>query len=308
MDTGVVVAFPQSPALRETLAVLLEHDCQLHFLRPDAAHSDACLAASVAVVAVERPDTLVQSLRQHFPQLPIVAVELEGGWSEPMVPAPTVCRVPLEPHAIRSTVLQRLTPDGDASLRSATRLIGETLQAHLAYALTALRSFSALHASSAGPDTYALLGAVMREQSYVLAEAVDHLQRFQSRPRLADASPDFCLALTQQLQRVDSATDVWPFLCEVIGDQSSCTRGPAQLVPTVAPLLRAHLRRRADGPLVQMRLSSEGLRIAYRRRWSASKMRSWPLVLATLMLEPWSWSVSTAADGDQELVCLRRNE
>ena len=174
MDAGVVVAFPESPALRETLAVLLERDCQLRFLRPEATPSDDCRAASVALVAIARPQSVVRDLRQHWPALPIVAVDVTGEARTDVSSPPdgSVLRVPLEPHAIRSAVLRQLAPDADASLRATARVIGETLRSHLSYACTALRSFSTLHASSAGPDTYALLGAVMREQSYVLGETV----------------------------------------------------------------------------------------------------------------------------------------
>lgn len=311
MDTSVVVAFSESPALRETLAVLLEHDCRLRCLPPAAVESSDCGAASVALVAVRRPDPIVHHLRRHWPQVPIVAVDVaEAPAGQP--PAPPhddsrVYRVPLEPHAIRSAVLQRLAPDHDAALRATARVIGETLRAELAYAFTALRAFSALHASSAGPDTYALLGTVMREQSHLLSEIIDQLERFRSRPRGTELSPEFPAVLCRLLQRPDRFSNERGLLCEYTVDAACADAGPVELAPAVAALLRAHVRRRADSVLVGLRLTRQGVIVRYRRRRTSTTLRSWPLLLAGLALQPWAWSVSTQIiDDDQEVVSLRR--
>ena len=309
MDASVVVAFAESPALRETVAVLLEHDCQLRFLRPDAVASGACGAADAALVAVRQPDSLLHDLHRHWPVLPIVAVDLGEVPASHRTAQPSdshVYRVPLEPQAIRSTVLQRLAADRDAALRATARVIGEALRADLSYALAALRSFSTLHASSAGPDTYALLGAAMREQSYVLGQTVDQLERFRNRPRTTDVSPEFPAALCHQLERPDPASGERSLLCEYSVDAACSAAGPVGLVPAVAGFLRAHLRRRADAPVVAVRLTSEGVSVRYRRRRAGATTRSWPLLLAALALEPWAWSVSTSIDDDQEVVRLRR--
>jgi hypothetical protein len=308
MDGDVVVAFPESPALRETLAVLLERDCRLRFLRTDTLPLDECRTASVALVAVARPERVLQDLRQHCPALPIVDVDVTGERraDEPSRRDDRVFRVPLEPHAIRGAVLRQLVADSDVSLRATARVIGETLRSDVSYAGTALRSFSALHASSAGPDTYALLGAVMREQSYVLGETVDQLQRFRSRPRAAAMSREFSAALCQQLQRHDHRNGERALLCQCVIDATCQDPGPVELVPTVAGFLRVHLRRTADTAVVHVRLTPDGVSLRYRRRHSSAKIRSWPLLLVALALEPWSWSVSTMVDDEQEVVRLRR--
>lgn len=308
MDAGIVATFAESPALRETLAVLLERDCQLRFLRPNAAASGECVGASLVLVALPRPDLLLRNLRQHWPALPIVAVDVTGGSDSTAAPRSDggVCHVPLDPHAIRGTVLQQIVPDADASLRATARVIGETLRTELSYACTALRSFSALYASSVGPDTYALLGAVMREQSYVLGETVDELERFRMRPGTVALSSEFPAILCRQLQRPDPPSAERGVLCECAVDAPCRDLGPLELAPTVAGFLRVHLRRCAATAVVDVRQTPEGVSIRYRRRRSGRRTRSWPLLLAALTLEPWSWSISTSVDADQEVVRLRR--
>lgn len=306
MDPSLVVAFPESPALRETLAVLLEHDCQLRFLAPAAVAASDCGVASVALVAVRRPDPLVHDLRRHWPTVPIVAVDVADAPPELLPRDSLLFRVPLEPHAIRTTVLQHLAPDHHAALRMNARVIAETLRAALSYSFVALRSFSALHASSAGPDTYALLGAVMREQSHLLGEAIEQLERFRSRPRAAEMSPEFPAALCRQLERLDHLGDDRGTFCHYVVDAVCAEAGPVELVPVVAALLRAHVHRTADGALVGVRLTRQGIVMRYPRRRTSAASRSWPLLLAGLALQPWSWSVSTQIADDQEVVSLRR--
>jgi hypothetical protein len=308
MNGSVVFAFPESPALRETLAVLLERDCHLRFLRPDATPADDCRTANVALVAITQPERLVQGLRQHSPALPIVDVDVTGKRGSD-IQSPVdhgVFRVPLEPHAIRSAVLGQLGADGDASLSVTARLIGETLRRDLSYTCTALRSFSRLHASSAGPDTYTLLGAVMREQSYVLGDVVAQMQRFRRRPRAALLSPEFPTALCQQLQRHDDTTNERTLVCQCVIDAPCRDLGPVQLAATVAGFLQAHVQRTADTPIVHLRLTPDAITLRYRRRPSAPQAPTWPLLLALMAMEPWSWSVSTAVDGDHEVIRLRR--
>jgi hypothetical protein len=309
MDTSVVVAFSESPALRETLAVLLEHDCQLRFLRPGAAASADCAAASVALLAIPQPEPVVQDLQRHWPVLPIVAVDIaerEASRDAAITQSDSrLCRVPLEPHAIRSSVLQRLAPDREASLRTTARVLATTLRADLSYSFAALRSFSALHASSVGPDTYALLGAVMREQSYVLSETVAQLQRFRRRARVVDMSPHFSTALCHQLERPDRLSGERGMLCKCTVDTACPEAGPLELAPAVAEFVHAHLRRTADAPIIRVSLQRDGLTVRYPRRRAVATTRSWPLLLAALALQPWSWSVGNHVDGDQEVVSLR---
>jgi len=309
MDSGLVVAFPESPALRETLAILLERDCRLRFLRPDVTLSADCRTASVALVATTRPERLVQGLWQQCPALPIVDVDVTGDrrTDEPNPPDGRLYRVPLEPHAIRGAVLQHLVPDPDASLRATARVIGETLRSDLAYACAALQSFSALHASSPGPDTYALLGAVMREQSYVLGETVEQLQHFRNRARTAVTSPEFAAVLCQQLQRQGPTAEERSLLCHCVVDAACRDLGPVELAPTVAGFLRVHLRRTADTAVIEVRQRREGIMLRYRRRTTSAKRGSWPLLLAALALEP-SWGVATSIDDDHEVVRLQRRD
>lgn len=309
MDAGVVVAFSESAALRETLAVLLEHDCQLRFLRPEAAASSDCGAASAALVAIDQPDPVVHDLRWHWPALPIVTVDVAAPAPSRSVEPPhtdgQLYRVPLDPHAIRTTVLRHLAPDRDASLRTTARVIGETLRADLSYAFTALRSFSALHASSAGPDTYALLGAAMREQTYVLDETLDQLQRFRGRPHTVEMSSRFPAALCHQLGRPDHLTSERGMLYQCHIEATCVEAGPVELAPAVASFVRAHLRRRAGAAVVSVRLTRQGVIVRYSRRRAGATTRSWPLLLAALALQPWAWHVATQIDGDQEVVSLR---
>ncbi len=313
MDTGVVIAFSESPSVQETLSVLLEHDCQLRFLRPDAAASMECRSASVALVATRSPTPVVQELRRHWPALPIVNVELPGTPTAPAHapaaggrPDAKLCTIALEPHAIRGAVLQRLVPDRDAPLRATIEVLADTLRAELAYALAALRSLTSLHATSAGLDTYALLGTVMREQGFVIDERIDHMDQFRARPRAVEISPHFPALLCRQLGRPDRLTEERGLRCECVIDAACPEAGPITLVPTVAAFLRAHLRRRTDARVVGVRVTRHGVTVRYpQRRTAAAAARSWPLLLAALALQPWSWSVSTAGDGEQEIVSLR---
>jgi hypothetical protein len=308
MDAGVVVAFSESPALRETLAVLLEHDCQLRFLRADSAASADCGVASAALVAMSRPDPVLQELRQHWPALPIVAVDVTrpsaGSLAEPRQTDGGLYRVPLEPHAIRTTVLQRLAPDRDASLRMTARLVAATLRADLAYPFTALRSFSALQASGGAADTYAVLAAAIREQCCVLADTFDQLQGFRGRPRAVEMSREFSVVLCHQLERSDRLTRERGLFCACSVDVACAVAGPVELAPAVASLVRAHLRRKAESAVVNVRLTGQGIILRYTRRRAAAT-RSWPLLLAALALQPWCWLVGTRVDGDQEVVSLR---
>ena len=307
MGTGVVVTFAATSALRETLSVLLEHDCELRFLRPDAPVAGQCDAANLALLALPQPAPIVADLREHWPMLPIVAVDVS---TTPASHSPgphdqQVYRVPLEAHAIRTTVLQHLTPDRNATLRATVRVVAQTLRNDVSYSFAALRSFSALHAASAGPDTYALLGAVMREQSYVLAETVDQIQRFDARPRAVAISPEFPAALYRQLEGRDTLTGERGLLCECTVDAVCPEAGPLELAPAIAGFLRTHLRRAAAGPVVGVHLRREGVIVRYPRRPFATAKGSWPLLLAALALQPWSWSVSTHREDEEEFVRLR---
>lgn len=312
MDTPLVVAFSDTPALRETLCVLLEQDCRLRFLGADALASAELSSAGLAVVAMQQRYDLVRDLRRHWPGLPVVAVELPdvAGTTSPAAAVassdPKLCSVPLEPHAIRTSVLQRLAPQPDAALARTVKLVTEALHKDLTYCFAALRTFSALHATSAGPDTYALLGAVMREQSAVLDEAIDLLERFRGRPRTAPPSADFCTALSRELERSDPTSAGRGVLCQCVVQTPCWQVGPTGLAPVVATFLRAHARRRSDSPVLSVCVTNRGLivRYAQRRTVTTPPSSSWPLLLASLALQPWLWSVSAAANGQDEAVSV----
>ena len=299
--------------MRETLSVLLEHDCQLRFLDRAAAASAEVRSAGVALVATRARRRLLHDLRRHWPLLPIVAVDLVAAGATGAPPATDdvepqdirLQRVPLEPHAIRASVLQQLAPVPDASVAAAVRAVAEPLRKELAYCFAAVRTFSTLHATSAGPDTYALLGAVMREQSYILSDVVAQLERFRSRPRLLDTSPDFATALCHELERVESPAAERGVVCDCAVEAPCGAAGPTSLIPTVATFLRAHIRRRSDAPVVSVRVTHRGVVIRYpHRRPVTGPPASWPLLLASLALRPFSWSVSTGANGQHEVVSL----
>ncbi|MFQ5667058.1 MAG: hypothetical protein ACE5I7_11575 [Candidatus Binatia bacterium] len=306
---SVVVAFSDSPALRETLSVLLEHDCQLRFLPPSALAAFDPSSVDLAVVALQRPTRFLAELTARWPGLPTVAVARpETVLSATPTAAPRqqgIQSVPLEPEAIRAAVLQRLVPAADAHLRATAQRIAETLRTELAYSFTALRSCSALHATAAGPDTYALLGAVMREQSYVLGECVAHLQHFRARPRTAVVSSDFAVALCHQLAKPGPAGR--GLLCDCTVDASAPhSAGPVALVSMVAAFLHAHVRRRTAVPAVRVQATPSGIVLRYVPRHSSSRRttQSWPLLLVWLAVQPWSWRVRSTVQQSEGVVTL----
>ncbi len=307
--TSLVVAFSDSPALRETLSVLLEHDCQLRFLSADTSVPPDMLSADLALVATPGPTRLLLELRRRWPALPVVAVDVgadDAPHPSPMA-QPAIDLVPLEPHAIRSAVLRELRRQPPTSLHATLRLLVETLRAELLYSFSALRSFAALHASASGPETYAILGAIMREQSYVLAEIVGCLHRFRDRPRGVDTSAHFVSALCRQLEQPDTLAAERGMLCECRVEPTATQHaGPLSLISTVAGLLRSHLRRRSDSPVIRVRASADGVVLSYPPRSAVQpSVGSWPLLLASLALQPWSWSVVTTRQPHEEAVSLQ---
>jgi hypothetical protein len=311
MDTGLVVAFADTPRARETLAVLLERECELQFLPASAVATAQCGAAALALVALERDATFAQNLRRHWPLLPIVAVDAPpGSGPRPAVPltpaAPNVVAVPFEPYALREAVLQRLRPDRDRRLGATIRLMVETLRAELTYTCAALRVFSRLYATSVGVETYAVLAAVLREQTRVLRDTVAQLHRFRCRPRTGALSPRFSSALGERLERPDRLARTRGLVCTHTVDATCPVPGPLMLVPLLAGLLRAHAVQRSATPLVGVRVTSQGVRLRYRRRPDLGRgRRSWPLLLATCAVEPWCWSLTSVEEEGDEVVSLQ---
>jgi len=311
METrSVVAAFSESPTLRETLAVLLEHDCHLRFLGGGSAAPIGGLPPDLAVVASDDPTPLLDALARVWPAVPIVSVDVTGLRRPPVVAPhapgsrPGVQRVALDPHAIRAAVLQHLPPVPDALLRGTTQVLATGLHDELSYTFVALRACSALYAGSPGPDTQGILAAVLREQSRVLEEHVGHLERFRRRPRTAPTSERFLEALCGALAQSDELATQRGLLCVPRGTvPARAPAGPLALAPTLAVLLRAHLRRRAEPTVAEVTISTGGLSVHYVRRATALRgTYSWPLLLAALALEPWSWQLRLDARNAHERI------
>jgi hypothetical protein len=307
---SVVAAFCDSSSLRETLSVLLEHECRLRFLNPESA-PPVDSATDVAIVATRHPSSLLRHLSVRWASVPIVVVGTQFNRS----PAPAdivpqqadVHTVPLEPHAIRQAVLERLTARPHGALRATVRSIAETLRAELAYPFTALRTLTAAPASGSDGVTDAVLGTIVREQTYVLDANVEHLQRLRDRPRAVELSSHFVSALCRQLEQSNQEMVERGLLCECATESSAADDvGPLTLVPMITSFLRAHLRRRSASPVVRVRVTQRGIQLRYEpRRVGPAGFRSWPLLLASLALQPWSWRVDAMTSAHQEMVGLR---
>jgi hypothetical protein len=306
MDAApVVVAFSDSRAVRETLSVLLEHDCDLRFAAGDGAPAADTMLADLAVVAVRQPAGLLRDLTQRWPALPIVAVQTAAAVAPPVTRTHrTLASVPLEPHAIRTAVVQGLTGAGYAPVRAAVRMLAEALRAELSYPLAALRWFVAVQAPSCSADR--VFAAIAREQSYVVSEAIDHLERFRDRSRRAETSTEFLVALCRALDQPNAAADRAPLCRCVIDSDKRMPAGPLTLAPLLGTFLRAHLRRQADAPVITISVTAKGAVLRYRPRTAVPRASdSWPLVLAALALAPWGWQFSRSAGSGEEAIVMR---
>ncbi len=304
----VVVAFSDSQALRETLSVLLEHDCHLRFVGIDRVPPAESLGADVALVATRHAAGLLHELTRRWPTLPIVTVQMAE--TAPQLPLSYrhIASVPLDPHAIRTAVFQKSSAATDGAVRARLEPIIAALREEIAYALGALRACAAPRASGAAADAH-VMALMMREQSRMLADAVDHLQRFCARPADVPIEPDFADAFCRELQRPDDVASERTLLYECTGDAGRLRDpGPVALVPLLVKLLRAHLRRRCDAPKVRIAWRADGIELRYPPRprpvATAQATATWPLLLAQLALERFRWQLaSTGLDG-AEAVCL----
>jgi len=306
MDAApLVVAFSDSLPVRETLSILLEHDCELRFLGADNVPPQHSMPADLALVAVRRPDGLIHDLRRQWPTLPVVAVHTVPEMAPPLTPTyPGVAGVPLDPHAIRTAVRQQLMGAGSAPLCAAVRILANSLQAELTYPFAVLRSFVAVDILSGGTDR--VFAAIAREQSYVLAEAIDHLERFHARSRRVEASTEFLVALCRALEHPDAPAER-PLLCECSIDfRTGMPAGPLTLAPLIAAFLRAHLRQRTHSPVITVRITAQGALLRYRVRPAQQAVsNSWPLVLAALAARPWRWQLLHSLDHAEGVIALR---
>jgi len=312
MDTrSVVAAFAESPALRATLAVLLEHECRLEFLNATPRGPSPASPPDLAVVAARTPTRLLGELTQRWPRLPIVAIDISGtdprGLGRSAAPSspPGIRLVPLEPHAIRTAVLQHLPARPDDALSAMTQAVAEVLQNELRYPFTALRSLSAPPATRAGASTYPILGAIMREQAQVLAEHVADLHTFLARPRAVELSNQFMTELCHQLEHAaDGARQPSLLWDRYIDTAAPAALGPVALAPVVARFLWAYVHRRADTAVASVHLNSTTVTITYPLRPSvADQAAAWPFLLARLTLQPWAWRIrARCAHGAETLV------
>ena len=309
---AIVAVFSDSLMLRETLAVLLERECHLEFLSQGTTGAVGALSPDLAVLAMPTPDPVLRDLAREWPGLPIVAIDpTQIGGRETAALSPPgsgVKTVALEPQAIRTAVISRLptTHPFDRRLRAMVSQIGETLRADLQYSFTMLRSFPALYARGAGHHADPILAAILGEQASVIGEHVEQLERFRTRPRTGQLAEDFVEELCRQLEHADAETSQRGLLCACSLDTASPTPpGPVALAPLVAALVQAHLRRRSEPAVINVRAAANRVSMRYTPRSAAhAKTTSWPLLLANLVLETWSWRISTSVSEGEEILTL----
>jgi hypothetical protein len=191
-------------------------------------------------------------------------------------------------------------------LSAATHAVAEVLRNDLRGAFTALRSLSTPPATSAGTNTYPILGAIMREQTQVVAEHVADLQRFLARPRSVELSGEFLMELSRQLEHAADGTRQPSLLWDRhLASDALAAPGPITLAPVVAPFLWAYVRRRADASVVSARISPTTMTITYPRRSSVGTTAgAWPSLLVRLTLQPWAWHIRTRTGSGAETLSL----
>jgi len=306
---SLVVAFSESPRVRETLAVLLERECHLRFLDPSGAAPVDLVEPDMALIAASPAAELIPKLTTRWPSLPIVAIDLADAGTATHRPANvprSVEVVSFEPEAIRGAVLRRIPTTTDAALRAAVRSVVGTLRSELTYSFNTLRSFVALQATDVGPDAYTILAAVTTEQCHAITENLDYLHGFLGRPRIAAPSGGFVTAVCRQLEELRSpaAQRGMRCVCTVEGP-ATYAPGPVDLAPLLTSLLHAHLRRRAEASVIEVRATARGVTIRYQARSGTRPLdQSWPLLLASLLIEPRSWRILMKRMHSEEILNL----
>ena len=306
---SLVIAFSESPSLRETLTVLLERDCRLRFLDPHVETPADLVEPDLALIAGSSSVHLLPRLVRRWPFLPVVAVDLSdrGASTRRSTGVPwNVQTVSLEPEAIRAAVLQQIPAAADAEIRAAVRSVVGALQNELAYGFNALRSFVGLQSTDAGTDAFAILGAVTTEQCHAIAESLQYLYDYLARPRVAEATGGFVVAVCHHLEAPQSMAAQRGLRCAcTLEGPTTHLAGPVNLAPLLASFVHAHLRRRAESPVIDVRATSRGITMRYRPRSASSSSPSWPLLLASLLLRPCSWRMFITRMNDDELLNLR---
>ena len=299
---AVVAAFADSPKLRETLSVLLERDCRLHFVTGE--RPAPSLPADLGLVATEDPTGPLRILARQWPGLPVIVVDGQHG-------APMTARdggsgpytVAFEPAAIRAAVRDHLVRAPVAGLSATVRLLGEALHAELRYPLAAVRSLSSLAATALGPATRPMLTAILHEQSYVLAATLEQLASFRRRPRSVTLSSAFVPALCIELQRSAAGAPAIVFDYAVDG-LADAAPGPIALTETLAGFLRAYWRRCLASPVVRVHGTAHAISLQYLVRSQSITTASLPLVLCDVLLRPNGWRTRRDQEHDQETLRL----
>ena len=305
MDAApVVVAFSDSRAVRETLSVLLEHECALRFVNASSIPPPDPMLADLAVVALRHSSGVVHDLIRRWPTMPIVTVQFPEAAPPLLAPPARVASVPLDPHAIRAAVRHNLSDALYVPLSAVVRSVAEALRAEVAYPLATLRSCASVWVSGSGADAHLVL-AMVRQQSALIAQAIEDLDRFLLRPREVHNAPDFALTLCHEIERPAAAPTERTLVYESIVSASLLhDTGPVSLIPLLVTFLRAHLGRRCDAPLVRLSVEPDGVLLRYPPRAAPGPTPSWPLLLAALAVKPWGWRVVTVATAGEETVRL----
>lgn len=302
MDVAsIIAAFSDSPALQETLSVLLENECELQFLTVDSLARRDVMPADVALVAMRSPDGLLNELATHWPTLPVVTVIVDDAATHPL--SGTSSSVRLDPNAVRTAVRVALARHAAGIPASAVARIADGVRVQLAVSFTGLRAVSGCTTQLHRPEK-SLLSAVLHQESVTISEMVAHLEAFRTRPRRAVLSSCFLADLCGELERSDAVAGERNLICSSAVDLSvHATAGPVTLVPTLGGFLRAHLRRSSRRSTVQVSGKDGEITIRYRVR-PPSGAFSLPLLLTGLALQPWSWRVFRSTDQEDETVRL----
>jgi len=301
MDSApLVLAFSDSAAVRETLSVLLEADCRLDFVGLDGLTDRTLTPADLALVAVRHPARLIEHLTRRRPELPVLAIRSSTSASSEPARVPTVT---LDPHVIRSAVLQRLPRGPEAEFRAAVRRLADTLHTELAYPFAALRSLCPRPSDDADAYCKLMFATILREQAVLLERLLNETDRFRARPRAVIGAPRFAAALCLALAQPDELTAERGLLCRcVIEPDATATAGPVAIAPLIAALMRFHLQRCSAPPFAEARATAAGMVLRYTARKLPNTSTSWPLLLAALALLPSTWHLACSAkDGVQTL-------
>jgi len=294
----IVAAFSDSPRVRETLSILLEHECHVHFLPSHGGMRSQPIVPDVAVVATRAAPGVLRQVTDCWPGLPVVTIDIER--PADLAPSVSVRHVPLEPQAIRTAVLCALAVDRYAALRRAIPTMIESLRQEIAFVCALARSMPTYIHHAIRPATATVLGTITREQADALDDVVTQLRAFSNRPSEALPEPEFAGALYDTLETTVEGTHGMPGSCTGISRPTAA--GPIALLPIIGGLLRTHLRRHAHTPITT-RADSAGLVLRYCRQPLVPAM-SWPLLLAAAALRPCSWAVDVCTHGTEESVTL----